>query len=144
MRRPVAALVVIAAGVLACSEISGGDGDTRVDLCAHAPGAAWSADSAGAACIPYPHAHAGEVVSLVVEAVNRAGPARTVNLAVSSGLPQGWTATLGGSTISVPGQQTLSINIAAGTPAEADYPISLTASGPEENDQIQIKIRVVQ
>jgi uncharacterized membrane protein len=145
MRYTVAGLAAVAAfALVGCEEVAGaGDDVNRLDLCAHPPGVVWTADSVSTSCIPYPHVRPGSTVNLVIEAVNRAGPARSASIAVSSGLPQGWTASLGGNTINVPGQQSLTIGVSASSAINSDYPINITASGQDEYKQLQIKIRVI-
>lgn len=111
-------------------------------LCVHATGIPFVPGSTGAACVAPPSVRAGQTVTMVLEADNHVGSPRTADLTLPSGAPSGWTATLGGSTIAVPGQQTLTISVPAGTPAGFYEFTVLARVGTSEEAELTFNVRV--
>ena len=111
-------------------------------LCVHAEGIAFIPGSTGAACVAPPTVRQNQSVTVVIEADDFMAQPRSADLTIPSGAPTGWTATLGGATIAVPGQQTLTVSVPAGTPA-GFYSFTLRARvSSTEEAELTFDIRV--
>ena len=102
------------------------------NLCVHPNGTVFVPGTTGAQCTPTQTLQRGQSTTLLIDADNYTGEPRTATITLPFGLPTGWTFTLGGSTIDIPGQQTLTITVPQNAQS-GDYPLLVRAmSGTEE------------
>ena len=80
------------------------------NICVHAEDAPFVPGSTGDACAVPQQVRSGQTRTVDVEADKLAGDDRTATLSIEFS-PNGWTVTLGGTTIPVPGQQSLTIDV---------------------------------
>ena len=104
------------------------------NLCVHPSGTVFVPGSTGTSCSGTQTVQKGETTTLLIDADMYSGSARSATISVPFGAPTGWTVTLGGTNIDVPGQQTLAITVPANA-ASGDYPLLVRAvSGGEQID----------
>jgi hypothetical protein len=122
---------VLLAGALLGACNSSGEPQKTYNLCVHAQDAPFEPGSTGTACAVTQQLRAGQIRTVDLEADMYSGEERTATLAIEFA-PNGWTVTLGGTTIPVPGQQTLTMTAPSGA-LPGNYQIAVRAtSGGEQ------------
>jgi hypothetical protein len=120
------------AGVLlaaaACK--SGTEPTASYALCVHAQGAPFTPGAKGVDCAVPQLIRSGQTRIVELEADIYSGDDRTATVAVEFG-PNGWILALGGSSIPVPGQQTLTIAVPDNA-IPGDYQIAIRANSNGE------------
>lgn len=109
------------------------------NICVHAQGAPFTPGSTGDECTKPQAVRPGQTVTIDVEADKLTGENRTADLAIEFA-PNGWTVTLGGSTIAVPGKQSLTI-VAPSAANAGSYQIAIR--GTSGGEQVISVFRVV-
>jgi hypothetical protein len=110
---------------------SSGEPQRTYNLCVHAEGAPFEPGSTGPDCAVTQQLRAGQIRTVELEADMYSGEARSATLAIEFA-PNGWTVTLGGTTIPIPGKQTLTM-IAPDGALPGNYQIAVKAtSGAEQ------------
>ena len=99
------------------------------NLCVHQQGAAFLPGSTGADCAVPQVIRAGQSRTVVLEADKYTGDDRVGDVEIEF-FPNGWTVSLGGATIPVPGQQTLTFDVPAGAiPVNYQIAVRATSNG---------------
>ena len=101
-------LAAVVAIVTACGSSTE---PTAFNLCVHALGAPFTPGASASQCVAPPMVSQGQTITVVLEADNVAGGSRQAQLSIVGTTPTGWGVTLGGPTIDVPGQQTLTLSV---------------------------------
>ena len=124
---------LIAAAIVIAASCTDPGSSTDFVLCVHAQSVPYVA---GGPCPIAPTFRESQTASLVIEADKVRGPARTANLTVETA-PTGWGVALGGATIAVPGQQTLTFTVPANA-TSGFYPLVLRAVVGGKEDAVLI------
>ncbi|MGH7679368.1 MAG: hypothetical protein ACRENU_12935 [Gemmatimonadaceae bacterium] len=135
LRASLLGLAVVVAGCNSSSEPQ-----RTYNLCVHLQGAAFIPGSTGDDCDVPQTIRAGQSRTVVIEADKYLGDNRTGFIEIDFA-PNGWTVNLGGGTILVPGQQTLTFDVPA-TAVPGDYQIAVRANSNGEIVVLTITIGV--
>lgn len=111
------------------------------NLCVHPNGTVFVPGTTGAQCTPTLTLARGGSTTLLIAADLYSGQPRTATISVPFGFPTGWTGSLGGSSIDIPGQQTLTITVPADA-ASGDYPLVVRAVSGTEEVLMRFDVRV--
>lgn len=120
--------VALVATLGACSGSS--EPQRSFNICVHAQDAPFIPGSTGAECTVTQQMRAGQTRTIDVEADKLAGEDRTATLVIEFA-PNNWTVTLGGTTVPVPGKQTLTMDVPAET-APGTYQVAIRATSGGE------------
>lgn len=108
---------------------SGSEPTRSFNVCVHAQDAPFIPGSTGDECTVTQQMRAGQTRTIDVEADKLSGENRTATLAIEF-VPNNWTATLGGTTVPVPGKQSLTLVVPSGTnPGNYRVAIRATSNG---------------
>jgi FtsP/CotA-like multicopper oxidase with cupredoxin domain len=111
------------------------------NLCVHPSGTVFVPGTTGAQCKPTQTLQKGQSTTLLIDADNYTGAPRTASISLPFGLPSGWTGSLGGTTIDIPGQQTLTITVPQNA-ASGDYPLLVRAISGTETVELRFDVRL--
>jgi hypothetical protein len=134
-------LAVIASLVFAGACDSSTEPRQTFNLCVHMQGAPFEPGARGAECSQTQQLRPSQTRTVELEGDLYSGTARTADLEILFA-PNDWTVSLGGSTISVPGQQTLTMTVPANA-LPGNYQIAVRASSGSEQVSLTIHVTVV-
>ena len=124
-------VIGIAVALLAASACGGSSEPTRsFNICVHAQDAPFVPGSTGAECTVTQQVRSGQTRTIDVEGDKLSGDDRTATLAIEFA-PNNWTVTLGGTTVPLPGKQTLTITVPDNA-APGNYQIALRGTSAGE------------
>jgi hypothetical protein len=124
------------------SACSGSSEPTRsFNICVHAQDAPFVPGSTGDECTVTQQLRSGQTRTIDVEADKLAGDDRSATLAIEFA-PNGWTVELGGTTVLVPGKQTLLIEVPASA-VPGTYHIAIRGTSNGEQVLSVFKVTVV-
>ena len=124
-----ASLLVVAFLVLGCNSTS--EPTKTFNLCVHVLGAPFVPGSTGDQCVVPQLMRAGTSRTVEIEADMLSGAARTGTIAIEFA-PNGWTVSLGGMSIDVPGKQTLTMDVpSSAIPGDYQIAVRVTSEGEQ-------------
>jgi hypothetical protein len=117
--------------VLGTSCSSSSEPQRSFNICVHAQDAPFIPGSTGEECTVTQQVRSGQTRTIDVEADKLSGDDRSAAIAIEFA-PNGWTVTLGGTTVPVPGKQTLTLDVpASATPGIYQIAIRATSAGEQ-------------
>ena len=139
MRAKALILLLVATSIASCKD--DGPKVATFNLCVHPNGTVFVPGTTGAQCTPTQTLQRGQSTTLLIDADLYSGEPRTATISIPFGLPTGWTGTLGGTTIDIPGQTTLTITVPQNA-ASGDYPLVVRAVSGNEEVLLRFDVRL--
>jgi hypothetical protein len=134
--------ILLATGVLVAGCSSNDPKVATYNLCVHPNGTVFVPGTTGAQCTPTQTLQKGQSTTLLIDADLYSGDPRSATISLPFGLPTGWTGSLGGTSIDVPGQQTLTITVPTNAQS-GDYPLAVRAVSGGEEVMLRFDVRLL-